>query len=425
MEINSNKQAGGLLILKFILTPAEHEAIKMQAAINLSNSHNISGFRQGKAPYEVVKKHLGETAVLDEELMLAVKKYYLPYLQDNNIEVVGRPEIKLLTPQPLVFEVISPLLPEVKLGSWEKIKINRPTISVTDDQVTTLLNQLRESRASEALADKPVTDNDRVVLDFQVSVDGVAIEGGQANDYSVIIGRKQLVPGFEENLLGLKAGSSKNFSLKFPADYHKNLAGKTGQVAAKIKAIYARNIPEASDDFAKIVGKFSSLADLREKLKKNLLQEVEQEREIKIEKEMFDKMLVLAKFSDIPEVLILNEVEQMIHEFSHSISAQGINFVEYLKSINKTKEDLQREFKESASKRVKVALLVQEIGKSNNLSIDDNEVEEEISKILDHYSHDENMKKKIDTADYRERIRSILTNQKVVNWLKNRLVKNQ
>ncbi|MFA4937037.1 MAG: trigger factor [Patescibacteria group bacterium] len=425
MEVSSNKQAGGSLVLKFVLADLEYEKIKAQATINLSNSHNIAGFRSGKAPVDIVKKHLGEAVVLDEELMLAVKKYYLPYLQNEDIEVVGRPEIKLLTQQPFFFEVVSSLLPEVKLGAWEKIKISHPNISVTDNQVADLLQQLRESRASEALSDKLITKGDRVVLDFQVSVDNVAIESGQTKDYSAIVGKNQLLPGFEENLLGLKSGDSKNFELKFPSDYHKNLAGRNGLVKVKIKAVYNRIIPETNDDFAKAVGKFSSLTDLREKLKHNLLHEAEHEEEIKTERNMFDQLLAVAKFSDIPEVLIINEVEQMINEFSQSISTQGVSFDDYLKSINKTVDGLKQEFKEPAAKRVKVALIIRDLGKINNLTVNDDEVEEEVAKTLAYYSQNEEVRSKVDTAEYREQIKNVLINQKVVNWLKEKIVVNK
>lgn len=423
MKIEVNKKNNGSLEVVIELDSKEMESIRNQAAINLSTAKTISGFRQGKAPYDLVKKYLGASAVAEEELLLAVRKFYLLYILDNEIEVVGRPKVDLVSSDPYKFKVITELFPTVNLGKWEKVRVARKSLSVSEDKVEKLVEEIRENRASEALKDKPVARGDRIAMDFTVSVDNVVIDGGQANDYSIVVGKGQLVPGFEDNLVGLKTGEKKKFDLKFPDNYHKNLAGRLAQVAVAIKSVWERKLPEVTDDFVKSLGKFSSPQDLENKLKDNLLEEAKVEEENRVEREMFEGLLASSSFSDIPEDLIKNEVEQMIAEFSHGITHQGVPFEEYLQSLKKTVDDLRKEFVEPAIKRVKVALIIQTVGKQQKLEASDEEVQEDINKALAYHNYDEEIRSRVATADYRARVKSFLTNKKVVDWLKNKLVR--
>ncbi len=423
MKIDSTNKNGSTLEIIIELSGEEVSAIQKQAAVNLSSEKSIPGFRAGKAPYDLVKKYLGAPVLEEEELLLAVKKFYIPHVFDNTIEVVGRPKVDLVSQEPYKFKVIADLFPEVTLGQWEKLSVNKKPVKVDETRVAKLIDELRESRATEALADKAITLGDRITMDFQVSVDNVVIDGGAAKDYSIIVGKGQLVPGFEDNLIGLKANEEKKFDIKFPEDYHKNLAGKQAQVKVTVKSVLERKLPEVNDEFAKNLGTFESVKELQDKLRENLTDELNVEENNRVEREMFESMLGVAKFTPIPQALIDSEIEQMIAEFSHGISHQGIPFEEYLQSLKKTVEDLKKEFVEPATKRVKVALIIKEVSKQEKLEATEEEVQEDIDKALAYHDYDEKIKNRVETADYRERVKHFLTNKKVVDWLKEKLVK--
>lgn len=421
MKVDFKKQAGGKVQVTVELTLDEYQKVKDQAAVNVSQVKPLPGFRAGKAPYEVVAKHY--KADLDqEESLIAVKRYYLPYLEEQTWQTIGQPKIKHVSYNPFVFEVVSDILPEVKLGPWQKIKIQSQPVVVLPEEVDKVLNDFRNSRASEALADKAIEAGDRIVMDFQVAVDGVAVDGGVANDYSLIVGQRQLVPGFEDNLLGAKSGETKKFNLKFPEDYHKNLAGKVAQVTAKLKSVYKRTLPEANDEFAKNLGTFLSLDDLKNKLNKNLIDEAQVAESNRQERAMLDEMVRVAEFSDIPEGLVDNEVEQMISEFSQGITNQGLKFEDYLQSIKKTIDNLRQDFRNAGLKRVKIALIIREISKENKIVAIDEQIEDELGNLLEHFASQPDVMAKLDTVDYREHLKNVLTNQQVVKWLKDRLV---
>ena len=421
MKADHKKQAGGRIQVTIELTPEEYQKIKTQAAVNVSQVKTLPGFRAGKAPYDVVAKYYGPDLEQEESLM-AVKKYYLPYLEEQTWQTIGQPKIKHLSFNPFVFEVVSDILPEVKLGNWPKIKIQSQPVVVLPEKVDKVLHDLRNSRASEALTDRPVELGDRIIMDFTVSVDGVAVDGGAANDYSIIMGRSQLVLGFENNLIGAKAGETKKFELKFPDDYNKNLAGKEAQVTAKIKSVFKRALPEVNDEFAKNLGKFSSLKELKDRLEKNLHDEAAEAEVMRQERAMFDALLKVAEFEEIPESLVKNEVEQMINEFSQGITNQGLVFEDYLQSIKKSVDDLKKDFRDAGLKRVKTALIIRQIGQENKIEATNDQVEDELGHLLEHFASQPEVMAKLDAADYREHLKDTLTNQQVVKWLKDKLV---
>ncbi len=422
MQIETTKKPGSQIELVFSLSEEEYYKIKNQAAINVSQKHKIAGFREGKAPYEVIVKQLGKEVLQDEELILAVRRYYLPYLAEHNLEVVGKPEVKLVNSSPFVFTVISPLLPEVNLGQWEKIKLNHRPIKVVTGEVDKVINDLRNSRASEALVDREAKLGDLVKLDWQIAVDGVSIDGGQGKDYSVILGQGNLLPGFEDNLVGLKTGQSKEFEVTFPQNYQKHLAGKQGKVQTKIKAVYERTLPELTDEFAKLLGRFTSVSDLRAKIKANLEKEAQVAEEDRLERELFEEFLKIATITDIPKILITNETEKMIEELTHAVEQNGLEFSEYLKSLGKTKEQLKQEFKEQAIKRIKTALIIRKLSQQYNLVVDDKVVDEQIA-VATQYLQDNDIRHDyFNSADYRDYVKNVLTNRLVVEWLKDKLV---
>ncbi|MFZ5391489.1 MAG: trigger factor [Patescibacteria group bacterium] len=415
---------GGKLKIIFELTEAEVVRMRQRAVATISQDYKVDGFRPGKVPLEVVKQKLGAETIDQETLLAAVKEYYPKVVEENNLDVIGRPTLHLEKTEPFVFSLEVAKLPAVDLAKWEKVSLVRSSIVVGAEEVDKVVNEIRANRATEIAGLEPVKVNDRVVMDFVVSVDKVAIEGGSQNDYSIIVGKGQLVPGFEDNLLGLKSGEEKNFSITFPKDYHKPLAGKLAEVKVKVKQVLARTLPEFNDDFAKGLGYFSSATDLTDKIKKNILDEKTAEAEMRLEREMLSQLVEVAKFGDLPEELVDREAKAMVHELKHSLEHRGLNWVDYLASLKKDEDALLKEFNPQAVRRVKVALLIRQFVKQFKLEVAKEEVEAEFKKILQSYQHDPKMMADLQTDDYKDYVRSNLTNKKVVDWLKEKLVKN-
>ena len=368
---------------------------------------------------ESTEKNL-KSAILEE--VMCMDSIYPEYVKQSELEVVGQPEVQPIDSPGIAFRLIVAKLPEVSLGKWEKIKVTKQPVKVAESEIDQILLDIRESRATEAAVSRPAQLGDRVEMNFAVSVDKVVIEGGQAQKYPIILGKHQLVPGFEEQLVGLIPGEEKEFSINFPADYKKDLAGKSAQVRAKILQVFERVIPEMTDELAAALGKFTSVADLKAKLSKNVLEEKEAHEQQRLEKTILDGLLAVASFDEIAEVLVDSEVDKMIHEFKHSLEERGLVWADYLQNIKKDESALRQEFRSQAIKRVKSALLLRAFAKQHKLKAADSAVEEEIEHNLHHAGQDERLMARLKSDDYRDYLRYVLTNQLVLKWLKEKLV---
>jgi trigger factor len=422
MERKVEPVAQGKLQITFVLSPEEAAKFEDKALQHLSASLNLPGFRPGKVPPEMAKQQLGPEAIKHEARLQAVQKLYPEYVKQAELEVVGQPEMEAIDSPGLGFRLTVAKLPEVKLGKWEKIKVAQQPVKVDEAEVDQILLDIRESRATEAAVDRPAKLGDQVEINFEVAVDKVVIEGGQAQKYPVVLGKHQLVPGFEEQLVGLKAGEEKEFSITFPVDYKKDLAGKPAQVRAKVLQVWERTIPELTDDLASSLGKFASAAELKTKLNENLSAEKTEQEEQRLEKAILDELLAVASFDAIAQVLLEAEVDKMIHEFKHSLEERGLKWVDYLQNIKKDEPALRQEFEPQATKRVKSALLLRAFAKQYKLEATDSAIEEEIEHSLHHAGGDERLIARLQSDDYHDYLRYVLTNQLVLKWLKEKLV---
>jgi trigger factor len=249
-------------------------------------------------------------------------------------------------------------------------------------------------------------------------LDKVSVEGGQAKDHQIYLFDNYYVPGLPEQLVGLTKGETKEFNLPFPQEhYNKNLAGKNVDFKVKIKDIYEVKLPELSHALAKSIG-FDSLEDLQKQIKINIQQDEEQKEEQRLEGAIVDELIKKSEFTDIPEVLLDAEIHKMVHELEEAISVQGLKFEDYLKHIKKTKEDLRQEFISQAERRVKGALLMREIALEQNIEVGDEEVQKEVDRLVEMYKNDSETQDKIKEEGYREFLRNVLVNRKVIEYLK-------
>lgn len=409
------------------LDKKEFEPYLLKAAEKISKEKKIEGFRPGKVPYDVLKQRFGEMTIYGEAADLAIPEKLFGSIRDDELEVVAQPNVdilKLAPENPFIFKAVLTLLPKVnKLVDYRKIKIKSKETKIEEKQIDDLIKELQAFRAKEVLEDKLIEKGDKVELDYDISVDRVAIENGLARKFPIIVGEGHILPEFEEKIISMKRGEIKEFKLAFPEKhYQKHLAGKVGDFKVAVGNVYRREIPEINDEFAKTLGNFPDLPSLRDQLRKNFAEEAKQKEDQKIEIEMLNKIIEGSRFEDIPEILTDSEAHKMIHELEAGVEAQGIKFADYLQNIKKTPEQLLLDFAPQALKRVKSALVIKEIAKMEKVGPEKEEINTEIEKALQLYPADNQAQEKIRSPGYREYIKEVLTNRKVIDFLKSIII---
>ncbi|MBD3359444.1 MAG: trigger factor [Candidatus Buchananbacteria bacterium] len=399
----------------------ELKSFLQKAAENISQSTKIEGFRPGKASIDAIKQRVGEMKLYEEAAGLAVEKSYIDLATKEKLEPLGSPKVefvKLAPENDFVYKATIALIPEVKLGDWQSIRIKEPEIKITDEQVNKVLEELRESRAKETLEDKKIEKGDKVELDFDVFRDNVPIEGGAQKKYPLVIGSDHFIPGFEKNLIGLKKDEEKEFELNFPEEYHnKDLAGKPAKFKVKILNVYKRELPELNDEFAKELGQ-ESLAKLKQQIKQNLEHEESHKAEEKLDRELLEKLIAKSEFGEIPDMLLTSETDKMIQELESNISQQGLKFDDYLKHLNKTVDQLKLDFASQALKRVQSALIMRQIFFDQNIEIPEAEIDKELEQAKAMYQNNPEIIKQLESAQYRDYVRNLMGNRKVMEIIK-------
>ncbi len=425
MNITKKELEKSQIELTIELTAEELKPYIKLGAEKVSREVKIDGFRPGKVPFEVLKAKIGETAILEEAARIAINKTIDKAIKENiEGQPIGQPQVnitKLAPENPMEYKIILAMLPEIKLGDYKNIKVetqNLASLQAGDEEVMRTIEHLRESRAKETVVEREVKDGDKVLVDIDIFLDKVPIEGGQGKGVAVIIGKDFVIPGFDKNLIGVKKGDTRDFSLPYPENHHMaNLSGKMVEHRVKINEVYSRELPAMDDSFAAELG-LKKFDELKNNVKKNIEQEKKQKAEQKFEIEMLDKIIENSKFGDIPKVLVDNETREMMRELEHSVTQQGGKFDDYLTSIKKTHEQLILELLPDALKRVKSALLIREIARQEKIEVSEKEIEKKQEELLKQYKGYEKVEARVKEPSYREYLRNILANRKVIERLK-------
>lgn len=411
------------------MSPEELKTSVEKAVEVVSASVKIEGFRPGKATYDILKQKVGEQAIWEEAARIAINKNLDKILIDNlERQAIGQPLInitKMAPNNPLEFTVEISVLPEVTLSDYKGMDLVMPEVVVEEAEVTKVLNELRDMRVTEVITEEAVGETDKVLLDIQMYLDKVPVEGGQGQGVAIVLGKNYIVPGFDDKIVGMKKGDVREFDLHYPAEYYqKNLAGKIVEFKVTAKEVYKREQPELTDDFAVTFGA-KSLEDLKKLLKDNLLMEQTQKASQKLEIEILEKITEKAKFGDIPEELVKSEAHAMFHEFEHGLEHQGGNINDYMSSMKKTKEEMMLDMMPEAMKRVKMILMIREVGVLEGLKVEEKEIDEQLEKIIKQYEKDQEVLAKVKAPDYRGYLRNSMANQKIVDHIKKWNIKAQ
>ena len=340
---------------------------------------NIPGFRKGKAPMAIVEKQYGPEIFYEDTFNEVVPEEYERELKENNIEAVSRPEIEVKQMgkgQDLIFTAVVQTKPEVKLGKYKGIELKKIEYNVTDEDIEHELGHMadRNSRLV-TVEDRPVENGDITVIDFEGFVDGVAFEGGKAENHELTIGSNTFIPGFEDQIIGMKTGEEKDINVKFPEEYFsEELKGKDATFKVKLHEIKKKELPELNDDFAKDTSEFDTL----EELKKSIKEKLEEENKNKAKYETEDaaiKAVSDATEVEIPSGMIETEIDNMVRDIETRLSYQGMKLDQYLEMMGKSMEDFRKEYEEQAKTSVKTRLTLEAIEKAEKIEPSDEEVD--------------------------------------------------
>lgn len=404
------------------LTPQEFDPFLKKAALDISEKVKISGFRPGKAPYDIIKQQVGELALWQEALEGGVKKTLFQAIEEKKLTTVGSPKIdimKLVPGNPVIYKATLYLMPTVGKLVIDGIKVSKKSIKVEDKDVEKTLDGLRKMRSKEKLVRRPAKKGDRVDVDFKIFLDRIPVDGGDGKKMPVTLGENKFIPGFEEKLIEMKEGEEKEFALTFPKEYYqKNLAGKLVDFKVKVLGVYEIELPAIDDEFAKSL-RFNDADDLKKNIRENMIREFTLKEERRVEEEMMDKILEKNRFTDIPEILLHAEAKSMMEEFEQGIKNDGISFDDYLMHIKKTREQLLLEFTAPALRRIKIAIFLRELAKSQNISVSPEEVDRGILDAQKENVAQEDLSK---NTEYRNYFFNILTTRKVMDFLKQKIV---
>lgn len=391
MAVKWEKLEGNKGQLTFEVDAETFDKALDQAFKKVVKNVSVPGFRKGRVPRPIFEKRFGVEVLYQDALDIVVPDAYAKAVEESGIEPVAQPEIdieQIEKGKDLVLTATVVVKPEVKLGQYKGLEVTKVDTEVTEEEVNAEIETLQKRYAELVIKeDEPAEKGDTVVIDFEGFIDGEAFEGGKAENYSLELGSNSFIPGFEDQLVGVKAGDEKEVNVTFPEDYHdEKLAGKDAVFKIKVHEVKALELPELDDDFAiDVDDEVETFAELKEKIKKRLQENKEHMARHRIENEVIDLAAKNAEI-DVPEEMIDSEIERMINELNQQFRAQGLNLDLYQQMTGNKLDDLKESMREDAEKRVRANLTIEAIAEAENIEVTDEEVNEELEKMADMYN---------------------------------------
>lgn len=377
------------LKLEFKIEAEKFDEAMKKVYTKTAKYFNVPGFRKGKAPMHMVEKMYGTEIFYEDTFNELVPGIFEEELKNNNIEAVSRPDIDIKQMgkgQELIFTAVIQTKPEVKLGKYKGIEIKKIEYNVSDEDINHELKHMQEKNARLVSVERPVKDGDITVIDFEGSIDGVPFDGGKAENHELTIGSKQFIPGFEDQIIGMKLEEEKDIKVTFPEDYFsKDLAGKEATFKVKLHEIKEKELPKLDDDFAKDTSEFETLAELKKSIKEKLEEENKHRAKHETENAVIEAVADTVEL-DIPSGMIETEIDNMIKDVESRLSYQGLNLEQYLKIMGKTMEEFRKQYEEQAQKTVKIRLVLEAIQKDLAVKVEESEIKDKIKEMSEAYS---------------------------------------
>ena len=353
------------------------------------NKITIPGFRKGKAPRVMIEKMYGAGIFYEDAANALIQSEYPKAADECGLEIVSQPEIDVVQIEkgkPFIFTAEVAVKPEVTLGEYKGVEVPKSETEITDEDIDAEIKKEQEKNSrTVTVEDRGAENGDITTIDFEGFVDGVAFEGGKGTDYPLTLGSGSFIPGFEDQLVGAKAGDHVEVNVTFPEEYQAaELAGKAAVFQCDVKKVEAKELPELDDDFAQDVSEFDTLAEYKEDVKKNLTEKKEKEARAAKENAAVDKAIENAEM-EIPDAMLNTQVRQMMNDFASRMQSQGLTMEQYFQFTGMTAEKMQEEMKPQALKRIQTRLVLEKIAETENIEVSEDEVNEEISKMAEMY----------------------------------------
>ena len=373
-----------------IEVPSEEFDKALKSAYNKNKGRfNIPGFRKGKAPQAMIEKLYGPGVLYEDAVNEALDLSYGSAVEESGLDVVSRPEIEIVQVEKgktLIYTASVAVKPEVTLGEYKGIEVERALAEVADKDIEAELKKAQEQNSRLiTVEDKPVEDGDQTVVDFEGFVDGATFEGGKATDYALTIGSHSFIDTFEEQLIGKNIGEETEINVTFPEEYHaKELAGKPALFKVRVKEIKKKELPELNDEFAGEVSEFETLEEYKNDIKEKLFAQKEKEAASENENRVIDKVVENASM-EIPEAMIDGQVETMINDMARRMQSQGLSMEQYLQFTGLTPETLKEQMRPQALKKLQTSLVLEAIVKEMGIAVSDEAVEKELQTMAETY----------------------------------------
>ncbi len=410
------------LKLTFTVPASRFEEAIQEVFKKSAKYFNIPGFRKGKAPFKIVERYYGDSIFYEDAFNELAPVVYDEEIKENKIEVASRPQVDVVQMEKgkdLIFTAIVATKPEVKLGKYKEIPLKKIEYKVTDEDIDHEINHMAEHNSRMVtVEDRPVKDKDIVTIDFEGFTDGKPFEGGKAENHDLTIGSKTFIPGFEDQIIGMKIGEEKDIKVTFPEDYFsKDLAGKEATFHVVLHGIKEKQLPTIDDEFAKDVSEFDTLKELKDSIKEKMEKENEERAKHETEDAAIEEVCKNTNI-DIPEGMVELEIDNIMQNLDQRLSYQGLNLEQYLKMMGKSEEDFRKDYKEQAEKNVKTRLVLEQIVKDEKIKEDEKYIKEKLEEMAKQYN------RKVEDLEKNEELKNYLAESSKTEQAVELIVKN-
>ena len=423
MAVKNEQIEKNLVKLTFEVSAEDFDKAINQVYKKNVKKFNVPGYRKGKAPRKIIEKNYTEAVFYDEAINSVLPQAYDEALKESGVESVARPEIdveEIKKGEPVVFTALVTTKPEVKLGDYKGIEVEKIDHTVTDEDVDKDIEATQKKNARLiTVDDRAIENGDIAVIDFEGFVDDVAFEGGKGEDYELEIGSGTFIPGFEDQLVGAETDADVDVKVTFPEEYHaENLAGKDAVFKVKVKEIKKRELPELDDDFASEVSEFDTMDEFRADVRKKLEEAAENKAKVETENAVIDKVIENAEF-DLPDAMVETQIDNSVRDFAQRLSYQGMNLDMYMQYTGMTMDALRAQFAEQAKKQLSGSLVLEAIQKAEGIEAGPEEVELELVDMSKKYNMELDKLKELLGDAEKESIKKDLEIQKTITMIVN------
>lgn len=418
MSLQVEKLEKNMAKLTIEASAEELEQALQKAYLKNKNKINVPGFRKGKVPRQMIEKMYGPEIFYEDAANVLIPDAYAAAADECELKLVSRPTIDIVQiekGQPFIFTAEVAVKPEVTLGEYKGIEVEKADTTATEEEITAEVDKERENNSRTiTVEDRSVQDGDMTVIDFEGFVDGTAFEGGKGTDYRLTIGSGAFIPGFEEQLVGAELGKEVEVNVTFPEEYHaKDLAGKAAVFKCTVKEIKVKELPEADDEFAMDVSEFDTMEEYRADLKKKIEERKAADAKAKKEDAVIEKIIEGAVM-EIPDAMIETQAEYLVDDFAQRIQMQGMSMDQYMQYTGATIESMTNQMKPQAKKRIESRLVLEAVAAAENIEIGDEAIEAEMTRMAEAYKMELDKLRELISEEEKKNMREDLSIQKAI-----------